>query len=117
MIIAQIAHPRHNRGDLLRPIYPRRPAEPDPLGNQLRQPGLLGQSHHRHKPNTRHEVLIVKTQPLPWTTHQVVSVPVPSEVRSDQDVDTPDSLAPEGTSASAPPKEHASARDLPRIEA
>jgi DNA-binding NarL/FixJ family response regulator len=38
-------------------------------------------------------------------------------VRSDQDLNTPDSSAPQGTSTSASPQRHRSAADHPRIQA
>ena len=34
--------------------------ELDPLGDQLRQPGLLGQRHHRDQAGIRHQMLIVE---------------------------------------------------------
>jgi site-specific DNA recombinase len=57
-------HPRDDRGQLARRVHrsrrhPRR-LEPDPFGDQLRQPGPLRQRHHRDQPGTRHQVLIIE---------------------------------------------------------
>ena len=34
------------------------------LGQQLRQPGLLGQRHHRHQPGARHEIVLIEHRRL-----------------------------------------------------
>ena len=60
------------------------------------------------QPRARHQIARHRTAAWPWTTHEVVSLSVPSWVRDDQDVDTPDSSGPEGTSTSAPPPQHRS---------
>jgi hypothetical protein len=60
-------HPGDDRGQLARRVHrgrghPRRvqTVQRDPLVDQLRQPGLLGQRHHRDQASTRHEVLIIE---------------------------------------------------------
>ena len=68
--------------------------ERDPLGDQLRQPRLLGQRHHRHQARARHQMLIIEQRRGRATTHAVVSLPVPSGFGSNQDLDTPDSSDP-----------------------
>jgi hypothetical protein len=34
-----------------------------PLGDQLVQPGVLGQAHHRHQPGEGHDILTVENNP------------------------------------------------------
>ena len=53
-------HPGHDRGDLPGRVAADRGVQPDPLGNQVGQPGLLGQPHHRDQPGQRHDILSIE---------------------------------------------------------
>jgi site-specific DNA recombinase len=59
-------HPGDDRGQLPGRVHPRRPdprrlrIDRHPLADQLREPGPLGQRHHRHQPRTRHQPLVIE---------------------------------------------------------
>ena len=77
------------------------------------KPGPLGQRHHRHQTRVRHEILVIeqrrgRDQPCGNFTTGAFSD------RVNQDLDTPDSLDPEGTFAINAPDNDPPG---PRIEA